>query len=311
MMAQQAQQQAVVAAEDGQQESLLDLLMRQQTRGEHGVRLSFHPELLCSLTLSAAPYHYCAVTGNTELVCFLYSRDVEQTRNITVASFSASGANGSTPWRKAISVTPTDAALLAGHSKTARALALSDRGVPLHWSRNGSNKFPKEFKEKARATITMLSKCHWFAKLPGTVRREVVDTVMRQLYRSIVWSFIDPSVWEQSWEDVLGAEVHEAASNVPQKLDDVPLPTTIQPSPQYQFQVAQAHHHRNRKRCGPLGCFLRAAAGALWWTVSRHCGGAVPLHSAIGIFVASGSHPVFKVALPFLLAAANGGTGSL
>jgi len=286
-------------------ESLLDLLMRQQTRGEHGVRLSFHPELLSALALSTSPYHFCAVTGNTELACFLYNREVGLCRSITVASFSAAGANGSTPWRKAISVSASDAALLAGHSRTAHALSLAERGVPLHWSEEQHYKFPKDFRDKARTTISMLLGCQWFIELPGPARKAIVNVLMQRLTRTMVWGFVNPSVFEKCWEDVLGPELHEAASNVAQKMDYVPMSTTIQPSPQYQFRVAQAHQHRGRKRWRLLGCALRGVMGTLWWAVHSRFGGNVPQHLAVPLFMVSGS-PFAQVALPFLLAILNG-----
>lgn len=62
----------------------------------------------------ASPYHYCAVAGETELAVYLYSKGIEMCSNITVASFSAAGTNGNTPWKKIIMITPHEAALLAG-----------------------------------------------------------------------------------------------------------------------------------------------------------------------------------------------------
>ncbi|CAD7702379.1 unnamed protein product, partial [Ostreobium quekettii] len=201
--------------------------------------LSFHPELLSTMALSASPYHFCAVTGNTELACFLYFRGVDITRNITVASFSAAGANGSTPWRKEILVSAADAALLAGNSRTAQALGLAEQGVPLCWSQEQHHKFPEEFRDKARSTVGALLKCGWFIALPGPARRVVVSNAMQHLTRTLVWGAVNPKVFQHRWEDVLGPELHEAASNVLQKAAYVPVSTTIQPSPQYQFRVAQ------------------------------------------------------------------------
>jgi len=279
--------------------------MRQQTRGEHGVRLSFHPELLSALSLATAPYHFSAVTGNTELACFLYSRDVAICRNITVASFSASGANGATPWRKAITVTATDAALLAGHSKTAHALGLAERGVPLYWNEGDHHKFPKEFRDKARSVLDTLLGCDWFIALPGPARKLVIGHAMQHLCQALVWGFVNPSVWDRRWEAALGPDLHEAASNVAQKLDYVPMSAAIQPSPQYQFRVAQANQNRGRKRWPGVGYVLRGVMGAMWWAVHSHFGGQVPQHLAVPLFMASGS-PVAQVLLPFVLAILNG-----
>lgn len=35
-----------------------------------------------------------------------------------------------------------------GHSRTAHALSLAERGVPLHWSEEQHYKFPKDFRDK-------------------------------------------------------------------------------------------------------------------------------------------------------------------
>lgn len=78
-------------------------------------RLSFHQELLSAVAFNSSPYHYCAVTGDTELAVYLYSKGIEMSsNNITVASFSAAGTGGNTPWKKVISITAHEAALLAG-----------------------------------------------------------------------------------------------------------------------------------------------------------------------------------------------------
>lgn len=81
---------------------------------ECACRLSFHQELLSAVGFNSSPYHYCAVTGDTELAVYLYSKGIEMSSNITVASFSAAGTNGNTPWKKVIMITPHEAALLAG-----------------------------------------------------------------------------------------------------------------------------------------------------------------------------------------------------
>ena len=119
-----------------------------------GVRLSFHQDLLSPLSFFLSPLHYAAATGNTALVCYLYSEascPSKQGKNITVASFSAGGRNGRTSWRIPVAVSPSQTASLAGHAVTAKALKHLENGVPLHWNRKAHSKFASnEFKLKAR-----------------------------------------------------------------------------------------------------------------------------------------------------------------
>lgn len=77
-------------------------------------RLSFHQDLMSALTFNSWPYHYAAASGNVELACYLYLNGIKIDKNATVASFSAGGINGTTPWRKPITVSASETALLAG-----------------------------------------------------------------------------------------------------------------------------------------------------------------------------------------------------
>ena len=120
-------------------------------------RLSFHQDLMTPLSFSFSPLHYAAVTGNTELVCYLYSEaggPFANGKNITVASFSAGGRNGQTKWRVPVGVAPSQAASLAGHADTAKALKYFESGIPLHWDRSLHDRFEvNEFKLKAKNAL--------------------------------------------------------------------------------------------------------------------------------------------------------------
>ena len=77
-------------------------------------RLSLSSELTESITLERFPYHFCAVTGNVNLAVFLYSRQLQYSRGITVANVSADGKEGTTPWQKSVTLSPVDVANMAG-----------------------------------------------------------------------------------------------------------------------------------------------------------------------------------------------------
>lgn len=285
-------------------ESLLDLLMKQQTRGEHGVRLSFHQELLSSVAFNSSPYHYCAVTGDTELAIFLYNRGIEMTSNITVASFSAAGTNGNTPWKKVIVITPHEAALLAGNHRAARALKLIEKSVPLYWSPKQHKLLPQEFKNKARAWMESVVTSKWFLQLPGPARVLIVERVMNHFFHSIVWSCVAKRTWYQSWETTLGTVLYAAASELPEDLHQGPKPSVGPPFPQYQFRVAQADAaaRRSHPLLQAVRPLRRAAFGIIWWGLQKHFGGGVPLSGAVLACVAGGFHPYLDKA-PLVVAA--------
>ncbi|GMH38265.1 hypothetical protein BSKO_06149 [Bryopsis sp. KO-2023] len=292
------------------QDSLLDLLMRQQTRGEQGVRLSFHQELLSAVSFNSCPYHYCAVTGNAELACYLYSQKIELTPNITVASFSAAGTGGNTPWKKIVVITPHEAALLAGKPRAARTLKLIEKGVPLNWSRKDHRKLPQEFREKVRGPIQSLLQSEWFCRLPGPVRVKVIDDLMNHYFHTMIWSSVSKSTWVQPWEETLGSDVYIAANDLPEKLQDTPKQVSNPQIPQYQFRVAHEQNGQRRRRLGRVFSGLkRAGLGLGWWLLQRQQGGGVAVLPTVGAFVLSGMHPCLQVA-PLLLATLGNGSQS-
>ena len=134
------------------------------------------------ITLEKLPFHFCAVTGNVNLAAFLYLRQVPFSRNITIANFAADGKEGSTPWKKPITLSPVDIAnmagkqirplcqvmfslapcirlshLAAGHKPAALVLSLIGARVPLQWSRQAHSLYPKFFKQQVTAVATLPS----------------------------------------------------------------------------------------------------------------------------------------------------------
>eukprot|EP00210_Caulerpa_lentillifera_P000250 g243.t1 len=289
-------------------ESLLDLLTRQRTRNEAGVRLSFHQDLLEHVSFQLSPLHYAAVTGNTTLVCYLYKEGFK-TRNITVASFAAGGRNGSTSWRIPVTVSPSVAASLAGHPTTAIALKQFEKGIPLHWDRTVHRSFQhEEFRRKARKQMRLLLESPWFYALPAPVRVKLTDELMTNLSRVHVWGFLDKEIWNGDWETLIGKELIEAANNFN---CESPKSTSQlrgrQFPPQYQFNVGQVGNDpRRRQVCGVFNFARRAFVGSSWWLVQKWQGGNVPLLSAIGMFVASGFHNGLQLGLPLVLSLLSG-----
>lgn len=115
--------------------------------------------MLSPVSFFLSPLHYAAVTGNTALACYLHSEegeDLNRTKAVTVASFAAGGRNGRTSWKIPVTVTPSQAASLAGHAITAKALKYFESGIPLTWDRKHHRKFKiSEFKHEVKT----LSKC--------------------------------------------------------------------------------------------------------------------------------------------------------
>lgn len=112
---------------------------------------------------------------------------------------------------------------------------------------------------QARSVLDTLLGCDWFIALPGPARKLVIDHAMQHLCQALVWGFVNPSVWDRRWEAALGPDLHEAASNVAQKLDYVPMSAAIQPSPQYQFRVAQGEHCARQEPLHRADCSVVAA----------------------------------------------------
>ena len=88
-------------------------------------RLSFNPEITEAITLEKLPYHYCAVTGNVNLAAFLYSQKVSFSKGITIANFAADGKEGTTPWKKPVTLSPVDIADMAGKHRARVMSAIS------------------------------------------------------------------------------------------------------------------------------------------------------------------------------------------
>lgn len=147
-------------------------------------RLSLNSELTESITLEKFPYHYCAVTGNVNLAAFMYLRQLQYSKGITVANFAADGKQGTTSWSKRVTLSPVDIAnlagkhdshvvqfvalysmsfkvfvkfghlLLAGHGPAAVVLSLILARVPLLWSRDTHHLFPQHFKQHVSTANT-------------------------------------------------------------------------------------------------------------------------------------------------------------
>ena len=78
-------------------------------------RLSFNRQLVAPIDFVQYPFHYAAVTGNYLLALFLYSKGLSpEGKLFSLASFSAEGLSGETPWRHPLQASPSEAALLAG-----------------------------------------------------------------------------------------------------------------------------------------------------------------------------------------------------
>lgn len=232
----------------GQQPSVLELCMAQQSDHQSGIRLSFNPEIADSITLEKLPYHYCAVTGNVNLAAFLYVQKVPFSKGITIANFAADGKDGSTPWKKPVMLSPLDIANMAGHRPAALVLALVGGQVPLHWSRDNHHSFPRSFKIQAKLSMEGLVSTPFFASLPGTARIQVVDNFMTSLAQETVWSSLSSEVWAGQWQECVGDDF-EQAQQMPiaqQGGDKVTADNAAMASYQFQIRARQ----RNASRWG-------------------------------------------------------------
>jgi len=288
-------------------ESLLDLLTKQQTRGEPGVRLSFHQDLMSPVSFSLSPLHYAAVTGNTALVCYLYSEHSGKFgngRNITVASFSAGGRNGQTPWRTPTEISPSVAASLAGHAITAKALKYFESGIPLHWNRKQNDKFKiNKFKVKSQELMLALLESDWFYALPGPARVRLTDQLMTNLARVHVWNFLDQKIWDGDWKELLGEDILTAL----QEYNTMSPERAAQSRnhrypPQYQFSVGQVNDQVRRRRCFREVCKFvrRGVCGGLWWLLQRSDRGP-SLMVTVGMFAVTGYNDMCHMVLPLVL----------
>jgi len=237
-------------------ETLLDLLRRQQTHGEAGVRMCFHQELLAPLSLRDNPYHYCAVAGRPELAAYLYKNGIPCVSDMTVATFSAGGVEGESVWKKGLTLTPCEAALMAGNTVTAEVLKNIERGIPLEWQRSMHSKFPASFKEEVEELVEALSQAAWFIGMPGPARLTVMDRTVTDMAREAVWGMLDPGFWE-----VLGGEGEVEHELLGPGVESSTIETLIkhwgkQPAkgqdrrlqaPQYQFRVAAGNDEVRRR----------------------------------------------------------------
>ncbi|KAJ9505203.1 hypothetical protein QJQ45_027457 [Haematococcus lacustris] len=178
---------------------LLDLLVAQG--GNTGIRLSFQANLVKPLQLADWPFHWAALNGDTTLAVFVYQHAPEPLRRsymvqLPVAVFSASGLNGTTPWRKPLGVSPHEAALLAGHAATAQALQAMEQGVPLHWSPQRNAAYPAATRLKIRQLVQSLSLSSWFCCLPGPARQALVAAAASDIARTTAWPTLTAADWQ-------------------------------------------------------------------------------------------------------------------
>jgi hypothetical protein len=270
----------------------------QRTDGDTGVRLTFHKDLANQITLQMAPYHFCGLRGNTALAAYLHSRGVSPDRPFQIASFSANGATDGSPWAKAIVVSPQETALLAGNDETAEVLALIEEGVPLHWSRDGHEFFPDSFRHKVQPLMDALVSSPGFAALPGPVRVSVVDILLADMARSLVWRSVP------STSGLWGGprEVPDGESDLWAIAERLPLQqggtsgegaaaaeeAEAEDLPAYQFRMGLASIGRRRYLLRVLG---RVSTGAAAVHVARSFGCYSVLPQA-GLFISGFLAPV-------------------
>ncbi|KAL3141774.1 hypothetical protein ABBQ32_004450 [Trebouxia sp. C0010 RCD-2024] len=231
------------------QPSVLELYAMQQTNQRSGIRLSLNSELTESITLEKFPYHYCAVTGNVNLAAFMYLRQLQYSKGITVANFAADGKQGTTSWSKRVTLSPVDIANLAGHGPAAVVLSLILARVPLLWSRDTHHLFPQHFKQHAKSLLETLLTVPFFTRLPGSARVQMVDILMTMLAEGTVWGSLSPDVWREQWEECIGDDFEQAQQLVrpqPPRVQSVASNPSIAA---YQFQIRT----RRRDRPTPAG----------------------------------------------------------
>ncbi|DBA76185.1 hypothetical protein WJX77_011832 [Trebouxia sp. C0004] len=220
-----------------QQPSVLELCMSQQSHHQNGIRLSFNPEITEAITLENLPYHYCAVTGNVNLAAFLYTQKVPFSKGITIANFAADGKEGTTPWKKPVTLSPVDIADMAGHRPAALVLALIGAQVPLHWTRDNHCLYPKSFKSQVKTLMKVVTTSPFFASLPGPARMLLVDTLVISLAQKTVWSPLSLQVWKEQWEQCVGDDYGEAQQMPDAQPSDVKAAADNPNMASYQFQI--------------------------------------------------------------------------
>lgn len=174
--------------------SILDLILAQKSNGVDGVRLSVHNEIATNLTMEDAPFFTCALQGLSHLAAVLYHRGIPRDQNLSVVSFSARGSRDRTPWQKTITVSPSEAALLAGFAETSQVLQQIESGVPIHWTPQNHAACPLDFRQKVRAVMEALCTSQLFVALPGPARMEIVQQTISSMSQIHLW----PSVSSES-----------------------------------------------------------------------------------------------------------------
>lgn len=226
-----------VAQQNAQQPSVLELCMSQQSHHQSGIRLTFNPEITEAITLEKFPYHYCAVTGNVNLAAFLYSQKLPYSKGITIANFAADGKEGSTPWKKPVTMSAMDIANMAGHKPAAVVLTLIGAQVPLHWTRDQHHLYPQYFKSQVKTLITVISTSPFYASLPGPARMQLVDTLITSLAQETIWSPLSPEVWRGRWQQCVGDDYEEAKQMPDAQQSSAPAPSDNANMASYQFQI--------------------------------------------------------------------------
>jgi len=209
-------------AETSTSDTLLNILGRQIT-GVHdmlqasGIRMVFDRQLMEPVSLMGHPFHFAALKGDLPLALYLYKTLDKQVAKakLHVITFSSAGVNGRTPWRKRMSLRPSETALLAGHALLSKALEHMERGVPLTWSRTMHQAFPSCFKAQVEEMMGALCSCSFFIRMPQPARSLVMEAAVSQLCRDSVWGMVR-SMEEAEWRDALSPALMEACAKLQQ-----------------------------------------------------------------------------------------------
>eukprot|EP01025_Chloroclados_australasicus_P050539 TRINITY_DN5820_c0_g1_i2.p5 TRINITY_DN5820_c0_g1~~TRINITY_DN5820_c0_g1_i2.p5 ORF type:complete len:309 (-),score=32.07 TRINITY_DN5820_c0_g1_i2:3880-4806(-) len=238
--------------------SMLDILINQKL-GQHdqkGIRVRFHQELIHKVKFEQFPYHYCALMGNDVLACYLYYKGVPLQAAIKVVSFASNGLNNETPWSKEVTVSPSEAALLAGHNSTCQTLQAIEKGIPLAWNRLHFQSYPESFRTQVCELMQDLIKSPWFIELPGSVRYRLVDIIINQMAEEEFWACLD---WEQSWSDMIPKDDLKKARRLVK--NGIKQPSNRAQNNQYQIQLNRGDRCQWKRWI--FKCTLRAGLSVL------------------------------------------------
>eukprot|EP01023_Acetabularia_acetabulum_P003276 TRINITY_DN11384_c0_g2_i1.p1 TRINITY_DN11384_c0_g2~~TRINITY_DN11384_c0_g2_i1.p1 ORF type:complete len:314 (+),score=48.40 TRINITY_DN11384_c0_g2_i1:185-1126(+) len=233
--------------------SMLDILINQKL-GQHeqkGIRVRFHQELIHKVKFEQFPYHYCALMGNDALACYLYYKGVPLQAAIKVVSFASNGLNNDTPWNKEVTVSPSEAALLAGHNSTCFTLQAIEKGIPLAWDRSVFKQYPEDFQKQVQEYLSGLMSSCWFIEMPGPVRTRLVDIAVNQMAEQEFWGCLN---WEQSWSDMIQKDDLKKARRLVK--NGLKQPSNRAQNNQYQIQLNRGDRCQWRKRL--VKCTVRA-----------------------------------------------------